>query len=84
MNEKSISHINMLQYYKEYKTQKYDEQVSLHVVSSKYIKDYLQLIVPFYTRGSRYITDHQDYILDSVRNDLVSWNDFNPFKITLS
>jgi hypothetical protein len=83
LNEEKISHINMLQYYKEYKTQEYDEQVSIHVVSSEYIKDYLQLIVPFYTRGADYIRNHRDHILDSVRNDLVSWSDFNPFKITL-
>jgi hypothetical protein len=81
--EEKIRRTNMLQFYREYRTNAYNEEATIHIVSSEHVRDYLQLIIPFYTRGVEYIVNHQDSILDAVRNDLVRWEDFNPFKIRL-
>lgn len=83
LNEERIRRTNMLQFYKEYKTNSYDEKSTIHVVSSGHIKEYLKIILPFYKRGLNYIMNHQDYIMNAVRNDLIRWDDFNPFRIML-
>lgn len=73
----------MLQFYREYRTGKYDEKTTIHVVSSEHFKDYLKIILPFFTQGLQYIAHNQDTIKNAVQGDLVSWNDYNPFKIRL-
>lgn len=81
LNADAITPIRHLQFSKQYKSQAYDEDVTIHVVSSNYIQEYLDIIRPYYMACSKYIIDHQNELKETVRNDLIQWEDFNPFPI---
>lgn len=75
--------VKYLQLERRYKTNSYDEDVTIHVVSSKHIQEYLNLIRTYYMTGSKYILEHQKRIQEIVRENLIRWDDFNPFKSRL-
>ena len=81
INEQKIIPVGYLQFTRQYKSQSYNEDVTIHVVSSDHIQKYLNIIRPYYMECSRYIIDHQSEITDAVRNDLIHWDDFNPFPL---
>jgi hypothetical protein len=83
VNEDTITPTKYLQFNKQYKTEAYDEDVTIHVVSSNHIQEYLDIIRPYYMACSQYIVDHQNELREAVRNDLIHWEDFNPFPIKL-
>ena len=72
--------VKYLQLERRYKTNAYDEDVTMHVVSSKHIQEYLNLIRTYYMTGSEYILERQKSITEIVRENLIRWDDFNPFK----
>ena len=80
-NAEKIMNVKYLQFERQYKTNAYDEDVTLHVVSSKHIRKYLNVIRSYYMIGSSYILEHQDRITEIVKENLIRWDDFNPFKI---
>ena len=81
--EERIKPFKYLQFYREYKTEAYNEDVTIHVVSREYIQEYLNIIRPYYMIGAQYITAHENQITEIVKEDLIHWNDFNPFKINI-
>jgi len=42
---------------------------------------YLEIIRTYYMGGARYISEHQNEIMAKVKENLMSWNYFNPFEI---
>jgi hypothetical protein len=83
INEDRIRPAKYLQFSKQYKTHAYDEDVTIHVVSSNHIQEYLDIVRPYYMTGSQYIIDHQNELREAVRDDLIHWDDFNPFPIKI-
>lgn len=83
IDSEKIIRANYLQFGRKYKTRAYDEDVTIHVVCSKYIQEYLNLIRSYYLIGSKYILGHQKYITERVKEDLIHWDDFNPFKFKI-
>jgi len=81
LNQERLQRIKYLQLNREYKTLAYDEYATIHVVSAQDIQEYIEIIRLYYMVGSQYIIDHQNQILNSVKGNLISWNDFNPFRI---
>jgi len=81
-NEERITPVKYLQFHREYKTEAYDEDVTIHVVSRDNIEEYLRLIRPYYIRGPDIIND-QNQIRELVKEDLIHWNDFNPHRIDI-
>ena len=81
INEEKITHVNYLQFSRQYKSQSYDEDVTIHVVSSNHIQEYLNIIRPYYMTGSQYIIENQSKLAAAVKDDLIHWNDFDPFPI---
>ena len=79
-NVEKIMTVKYLQLERRYKTNAYDEDVTIHVVSSKHIQQYLNLIRSYYMTGSKYILEHQKRITEIVKQNLIHWDDFNPFK----
>jgi hypothetical protein len=79
--EQEIQSIKYLQFYREYRTTAYQEDTTIHVVSSEHIQEYLEIMRSSYMTGGRYISEHQNQIMASVKGDLICWNDFNPSKI---
>jgi hypothetical protein len=82
-NVEKIMSVRYLQLERQYKTNAYDEDVTIHVVSSKHIREYLSLIRSYYMRGSRHILENQNHIMEMVKENLIHWDDFNPFKIKI-
>lgn len=54
-NVEKIMSVKYLQFERRYKTNAYDEDVTIHVVSSKYIQEYLNVIRTYYMTGCKYI-----------------------------
>jgi hypothetical protein len=78
-----ISSTKYLQLKRQYKTKAYNEDATIHVVSSKHLEEYLSLIRAYYMIGAQYIFENQNHIMDRVYEDLIHWDDFNPFKINV-
>lgn len=83
LDEDEIIPVKFLQISRQHKTQAYDEDVTIHIVDSKHLHEYLNIIRPYYMKYSQYIIDHQNDIREAVSADLIHWNDFNPFPVKI-
>jgi hypothetical protein len=81
VDENRISPVDYLQFSKQYRTKSYDEEATIHVVSSNHIQEYLNIVRTYYMTGLQYIVDHQSELAQAVKDDLIHWDDFNPFRI---
>ena len=79
-NAEKIMNVKYLQFERQYKTNAYDEDVTIHVVSNKHIQEYVNLIRSYYMIGSSYILENQHDITKIVKANLIRRDDFNPFK----
>jgi hypothetical protein len=82
-NEQGITPVKYLQFYREYNTAAYKEEVTIHIITRENIEEYLSMIRSYYTIGAQYIIDHQNEIREKVQEDLIHWSDFDPFKISI-
>jgi hypothetical protein len=83
MSTEKIERTKYLQLTRQYKTKAYDEDVTIHVVSAENIQEYLNIIRSYYMTSSTYIIENQYNITERVKEDLIHWNDFDPFKMTV-
>lgn len=83
MNMEKITRTKYLQLRRQYKTVAYDEDVTIHIVASEHIEEYLKIVGSYYMSGGAYILENQSSITERVKEDLIHWDDFNPFKINI-
>ncbi|MGB6530325.1 MAG: hypothetical protein WBF33_19655 [Candidatus Nitrosopolaris sp.] len=84
MYMEKIIRTKYLQLSRQYTTAGYDEDVTIHIVASGHIEEYLKIIRSYYMSGATYILENQSSIRERVKEDLIHWNDFNPFKSSIS
>ena len=79
-NEDDIQPIKYVQIKKEYQSSKYNEQLgTIHIVHYSALEEYIDIIHQHFGFGSNYIINHQEELLDLMKNSLVRWEDFKPF-----